>query len=145
MEQIDQRGGLVEAVKSGWVNRMIEEEALKRQKAIESGAMKLVGINDMVIPQDKEQPLPIHQTTKASTKEQVRRTKEIKKRRDNKKVKKVLQRLVEEDQKGDINLVPTMIEACKEYATIGEIWGVLREGRGLPYDPFEMIESPFKD
>ena len=65
--------------------------------------------------------------------------------RDNKAVREILKKLVDEDKQGDVNLATTLIEACKAYATIGEIWGSLRQGRGLSYDPFNMIESPFKD
>lgn len=145
IQKIDEMGGLVEAVKKGWVNQILEEEPIKFQRAVESGAKKLVGINEMVIPPEKEQPIQIHQTTKASTEEQVKRTREIKEKRDNNNVKELLKKLVEEDKKGDVNLLPTMIEACKAYATIGEIWGTLREGRGLSYDPYEKIVSPFRD
>jgi methylmalonyl-CoA mutase N-terminal domain/subunit len=145
IREIDKMGGLAEAVRKGWVNNLFEEEAIKFQKAIEKGEKKLVGLNMMVIPPEKELPIPIHQTTRASTEEEVRRTMEIKQRRNNKRVKELLKKLAQEDQRGTVNLVPTMIEACKEYATIGEIWGTLREARGLSYDPFGMIESPFKD
>lgn len=145
LQNILDKGGLVEGVKDGWIRAMIDEVALKRQKDIESGAMKLVGINDMVVPPDKEQKVPIHQVSKASTAEQVARVRAIKQKRDNRAVRELLQKLVAEDKQGNINLVPTMTAASKEYATIGEIWGVLREGRGHSYDPFNMIESPFKD
>ena len=48
-------------------------------------------------------------------------------------------------QKGDrFNLMPSIIEAVKVYATAGEISGVIRLGRGLSYDPFNMIECPFR-
>jgi methylmalonyl-CoA mutase N-terminal domain/subunit len=145
LQQILARGGLEEGVNDGWIRAMIDEVAIKRQKDIESGAITLIGINDMVLPPEKEFKIPIHQVSKASTEEQVQRVRDIKKKRNNNAVKELLKKLVAEDKQGNINLTPTMIEACKEYATIGEIWGSLRVGRGYHYDPFEMIESPFKD
>jgi len=144
IQKIDDMGGLVEAVKKGWIGKILEEEAYKFQMAVERGDKKLVGINEMVIPPEKEQGIPIHQTSKASTDEQVKRTREVKEKRDNKKVKDLLRKLIDEDKR-NVNLMPLLIEASKEYATIGEIWGSLREGRGLNYDPYGMIESPFKD
>ena len=33
--------------------------------------------------------------------------------------------------------------ACLLYATAGEVFGVIRLGRGLSYDPFNMIQCPF--
>ncbi len=145
LQKILDKGGLEEGVKDGWIRAMIDEVALKRQKDIESGDMTLIGINDMVLPPEKEFKVPIHQVSKASTAEQVQRVRDIKKKRNNNAVKELLQKLVAEDKQGNVNLVPTMTEACKEYATIGEIWGSLRVGRGHHYDPFEMIESPFKN
>ncbi|MBU1054259.1 MAG: methylmalonyl-CoA mutase [Proteobacteria bacterium] len=145
LQKILDKGGLEEGVKDGWIRAMIDEAALKRQTDIESGDMKLVGINDLVVPPEQDHKIPIHVVSKASTAEQVQRVKDIKKKRNNNAVKELIKKLVEEDKQGNVNLTPTMIEACKEYATIGEIWGSLRVGRGHHYDPFEMIESPFKD
>jgi len=42
------------------------------------------------------------------------------------------------------NLMPSIIEAVKAYATAGEIIGIIRQARGLHYDTFNMIECPFK-
>ena len=41
------------------------------------------------------------------------------------------------------NLMPSIIEAVKAYATAGEMIGVIRKARGLSYDTMEMIECPF--
>ncbi len=41
------------------------------------------------------------------------------------------------------NLMPSIIEAVKAYATAGEIMGVIRKARGLSYDPLETIDCPF--
>ena len=47
-------------------------------------------------------------------------------------------------QKGDrYNLMPSIIEAVKAYATAGEIIGVIRKARGLSYDPLGIIDCPF--
>ncbi len=39
--------------------------------------------------------------------------------------------------------MPSIIEAVKAYASAGEIMGVIRQARGLSYDPFKMIQNPF--
>jgi hypothetical protein len=35
--------------------------------------------------------------------------------------------------------MPSIVEAVKVYATAGEVFGVIRMGRGLHYDPFGMV------
>ena len=70
---------------------------------------------------------------------------EFKKSRDNKRVEKALHNLYNDAKKGDkFNLIPTMIEAYKSYATSAEIWGTVRYAYGASYDPLNVIEFPYK-
>ena len=62
-------------------------------------------------------------------KEQVIRLQKVKRERDNRKVKEVLEKLHYTAEK-DENLMPTIIEAVKVYVTLGEITEVLREVYG---------------
>lgn len=41
------------------------------------------------------------------------------------------------------NLMPAIVEAVEAYATAGEVIGVIRMARGLSYDPFKVIDSPY--
>lgn len=59
-------------------------------------------------------------------KEQIKRLERVRKERDNEKVKADLKR-IRECAEGKENLMPPILEAVKDYATIGEICGVLRE------------------
>ncbi|MEM2412960.1 MAG: methylmalonyl-CoA mutase family protein, partial [Candidatus Bathyarchaeia archaeon] len=52
---------------------------------------------------------------------------EVKRQRNNAKVKENLEKLRRAAEKEDENLMPHIIEAVKEYATLGEICNVLRE------------------
>ena len=59
-------------------------------------------------------------------------------------IKESVSQLYEDSRKeSKYNLMPSIIEAVKAYATAGEIMGVIRMGRGLSYDPFNMIGCPF--
>jgi len=58
--------------------------------------------------------------------EQVTRLQKLKRERDNRKVKEVLEKLHYTAEK-DENLMPIIIDAVKAYTTLGEICGVLRE------------------
>jgi methylmalonyl-CoA mutase N-terminal domain/subunit len=70
---------------------------------------------------------------------------EWKKTRNMPLLKGSLAQLHEDAKKEDrYNLMPSIIEAVKAYATSGEIIGVIRQARGLSYDPFNMIGCPFQ-
>ena len=72
------------------------------------------------------------------------RVRKLKETRDNRKVKEALDNLRSRAEEGEeVNLIPSIIEAAKTYATGGEIMGTIREVFGLRYDPFGEIESPF--
>ncbi|MDH5460565.1 MAG: methylmalonyl-CoA mutase family protein, partial [Candidatus Bathyarchaeota archaeon] len=62
-------------------------------------------------------------------KEQVAKLQKLRRERDNRKVNEVLEKLHYATEK-DENLMPTIIEAVKSYATLGEICGVLRKVYG---------------
>ena len=66
-----------------------------------------------------------------------------KKTRDSARLNRTIDRLFDDAQKGDrFNLMPSIIEAVKAYATAGEVIGVIRLARGLEYDPFNMVNCP---
>ena len=61
--------------------------------------------------------------------------------RDQAALQATLSQLHADAKKGDaFNLMPSIVEAVKAYATAGEVFGVIRMGRGLHYDPFGMVE-----
>ena len=69
---------------------------------------------------------------------------EWKKTRDIPLVTQRLAQLYADAGKGErFNLMPSVIDAVKAYATAGEVMGVIRKGRGLSYDPFNMIDCPY--
>ncbi|MFH1350769.1 MAG: methylmalonyl-CoA mutase family protein [Pseudomonadota bacterium] len=137
-ENIMEMGGLLKAYEEGWIDNLIEEQVQKRQKAIESKEKILVGVNEFQIPEKDEEKLPIHYNPPGATEEQVEKLKRLKKERDNKAVERSLKRLSDKLEKDwSHNLIPEIVDAVKCYATIGEIWGTVRQTIGLSFDPFE--------
>jgi len=124
MKKIDDMGGVIAAIEAGFIQRQIEDSAYEYQKQIETKERIVVGVNEF---QSKESvKVPILKIDKEVEKRQVERLKEVKKNRDNAKVEKTLKNL-EQAARSDENLMEYILEAVKEYATIGEICGVLRE------------------
>jgi len=124
MKKIDDMGGVIAAIEAGFIQRQIEDSAYEYQKQIETKERIVIGVNEF---QSKESvKVPILKIDKEVEKRQVERLKEVKKNRDNAKVEKTLKNL-EQAARSDENLMEYILEAVKEYATIGEICGVLRE------------------
>ena len=82
----------------------------------------------------KEGDIELYDLDLEAVKRQIQRLKEVKKERDNSKVKKSLEEL-REAIKRDENLMPYIMEAVRHYATVGEITKVLKEEYGVFKEP----------
>ena len=145
LAKIDEKGGMIAAVKSGYITDMLNQEAHKKFREIDRKERLVVGVNHLVVAPEEEFEVPIQKVHADSDAETIaRRMEEWKKTRDLPAVADRLSKLHGDAKKGDrFNLMPAIIEAVRVYATAGEISGVIRLGRGLSYDPFNMIECPF--
>ncbi|MFH1624613.1 MAG: methylmalonyl-CoA mutase family protein [Pseudomonadota bacterium] len=144
MEEIDEMGGMAEAMKKEWVDQRIDQAALQLQKEIENGERLIVGVNAFRTGPEEKTPGGVHRIRPETEEEQIASVRRLKETRDQNKVKEAIRRLREKAQMGDgENLIRPIIEALKVYATIGEIQGTIREAYGLSYDPFDMMKSPY--
>jgi len=57
LEEVDRRGGMLEAVKSQWVQRQIQDVAFERQREIEDGERVIVGVNKFEVDEEPEMDL----------------------------------------------------------------------------------------
>ncbi|MBI4968064.1 MAG: methylmalonyl-CoA mutase [Rhodospirillales bacterium] len=144
LKKIEKIGGMLAAVRSGFIEEMIYEEANRKFRAIDSGEQKIVGVNHLVIPEEDDFEIPIMEVHAEASEAIADRMAEWKKTRDWSAIEARLRQLHADAGKGErFNLMPSIIAAVKVYATAGEIMGVIRLGRGLSYDPLNMIECPF--
>jgi methylmalonyl-CoA mutase N-terminal domain/subunit len=125
IEQIDDMGGAVAAIEKGFMQREITESAYSFQKEIETKSRIVVGVNDFL--SQEEAPIKLLQIDPMIEKKLVEQLREVKRQRNRAKVNEALSKLRGAAEKESVNLVPFMLEAIKEYATLGEICGVLRE------------------
>ena len=120
--EIDNQGGLMKAIETGWVRREIALSAYTKQKEIDSGQRIVVGVNKFV---SGEKPsYQIHRADPAAGKEMIRRVQNLRKERDNAAVQRSLEKL-REASRGKDNLVPYIIDAVESYATIEDISNAL--------------------
>jgi methylmalonyl-CoA mutase, N-terminal domain len=123
IEKIDAMGGMLRAIEAGFVQGEIQKAAYDYQKAVESGEQIVVGLNDFVAAE--ERPIPTLQMDPNLEREQVERLRALRARRDAAAVKASLAEL-ERRARGTENLLPAILAAVENYATVGEISDTLR-------------------
>lgn len=145
LAEIDARGGLVAAIESGYIEKMLNEEANKKFRELDSKERLVVGVNHLAIPPEEEPfKIPVREVEASDSEAIAERMAAWKRTRDMAQVEASVRRLYADAGKGDrFNLMPAIIDAVKAYASAGEIIGTIRVARGLKYDPFDMIRCPF--
>ena len=124
IEKIEAMGGAIKAIESGYIQGEIAASAYQYQKEIETKKRIIVGLNQFQI---EEEPLKdILRIRPEVERYQKEKLAQVKKERDNTKVKETLAVLKKAAQ-GTDNLVPPILEAVRTYATLGEISDTLRE------------------
>ncbi|MEM3623519.1 MAG: methylmalonyl-CoA mutase family protein [Candidatus Bathyarchaeia archaeon] len=128
IQKIDDMGGAVAAIEKGFFQKEIADSAYRYQREVDEKKRILVGVNEFAIEEEKC-PIELLRIDPKVEKEQVARLQKLKRERDNRKVKEILEKLHYAAEKEE-NLMPTIIEAVKAYATLGEITDVLRKVYG---------------
>ena len=124
-DKIESMGGILNAVKNGYIQREIAATSYRRQKRLESVEEIMVGVNKYV--EENEKPINILKISREAEQIQLARLKKVKESRNEEKVKKTLDELKNAFRNESENIMPYLIEAAKAYATIEEISNVGRE------------------
>ena len=124
---IDSMGGAVNAIEQGYMQKEIAAASYRYQTQIESGDKIIVGVNKFT-SNDEINP-PSFKIDDAIRKVQIDKINQIKSERDNEKVAQLLAQL-KQDTKDGTNVMPRIIDAVEQYATLGEIADVFRNEFG---------------
>ncbi len=127
IKSLENMGGVIEGIESGWIQNQIGQSASKYQESIDSKERIIIGVNEFktdVIKDNKTMEID-----ESSVNIQLKRLKKFKKTRDNSSVKEKLNSL-HKNAKGSQNLIPSIIECVKSNCTIGEISDQLRHTFG---------------
>ncbi len=122
LRRIDETGGMVVAVSSGFVQREIQEAAYAWQRQVEAKERVVVGVNEF---RSDEAPVTVMKVDPAIEERQVERLRRLRAARGGAEVAKALGDLTAA-AKGTDNLVPPILAAVKVRATLGEISDALR-------------------
>ena len=123
IDRVEDMGGSVAAIESGYMQSEIQEAAVAQQQAIESGERVVVGVNKF---RSAEEPEPtIFRVNTEVARAQVERLARVRAERDGAAAQAALGRLGQA-ARGTENLMPAILEAVRAYTTLGEICGELR-------------------
>ena len=128
IREVDDMGGAIVAIEKGFFQKEIADSAYKYQKEVDEMKRTIVGVNDYKIEKE-EIPIELLRVDPKVEKEQIASLHKMMRERNKKKSEDTLDKLRHAAEK-DENLMPTMIDAVKAYATIGEINDVLRQVYG---------------
>jgi len=128
MADLERQGGMVKAIEDGYVQRLIAERAYREQRDLESGGRVVVGVNRFA---DGEPPPEVagYEMDAADRTRQLERLAAVRRERDSREAARLL-REVGAAARGDVNLMPVLVDAVNGYCTLGEISDVLREAWG---------------
>ncbi len=123
--RIEAMGGMVPAIESGFVRRLIDESADRWSEQVERNERIVVGVNAHT---DGEPPrMQLFEVADDVRRREIDRLREVKAGRDSSAVERSLATLRRSAEDQATNLVPPILEAVRSYATIGEIGQVLRD------------------
>jgi methylmalonyl-CoA mutase, N-terminal domain len=133
MKKVNNWGGIVNAVATGKVQESVSKHAYEREMGLQRGNVPKVGVN-MFARKEDPKPVDFHPYNQKAADRQVEKLKAIKSSRNNDKVEEYLY-TIRRDALADANLMPSIIAAVKEYATVGEIVAVMKEVYGEFEEP----------
>jgi len=131
-EEIESLGGVIPAIKSGFFQREIQEAAYRYQREIDEGQRNIVGVN--AYNEDQGYSIPILEIDERGYDRQVDRLDRVRQERDDAAVGQSLDELRLACQR-DENVMPYLMKAVHQYATLGEITSVMKEVFGTYREP----------
>jgi methylmalonyl-CoA mutase, N-terminal domain len=123
LKRIDDMGGTLRAIETGYVQNEIQNAAYQWQRAVESGERTVVGVNRFQMEDDRA--APTFRVDPELERAQVERLRQVRASRSPSAVEEKLAAL-EQAARTDANLMPPILEACAAWATVGEISDRLR-------------------
>ncbi len=127
--EIDALGGVIPAIESGYFQKEIAESAYKYQKELERKEKFVVGVNEFVEENEKIE-IPILTISPEVEKKQMQKLAELRNSRNGNLVHESLEKIGRAASDGK-NLMPVLIEAAKNYVTLGEMVDVLKQHFGV--------------
>jgi methylmalonyl-CoA mutase N-terminal domain/subunit len=132
IEQIDAMGGMIRAIDAGFPQKEIADAAYRYQIMDDRNEKVIVGVNKYVMAEEK--PINYLRIDESVELEQIDTVRRVKANRDAARVERRLKQLADTCRNGG-NVMPVLIDAVKDYVSLGEISDVYRQVFGLYREP----------
>ena len=129
LDEIDRKGGFVEAIESGWVKGQLVDELIRKHEQIDNGELVRVGLNRYRVEEAPESRPDVFTISPEIEAEAKRRIETWKQERDAGEVDRTLT-AVRQVAEEDGYLMPVILDAVRAHATQGEIMNVLKDVYG---------------
>jgi len=126
MAQIQQAGGMVHAVATGFIQRKVAHQAYEYEKGVQNGEYIKVGVNKYADEVEDPTDVELHEYNEQWVEQQLAGLKELRRTRDNREATRTLKEL-EKGTRAGKNVMPLLVDCCRAYATVGEMAGVFRD------------------
>ncbi len=133
MAELDARGGIVQGVAEGRVQAEVNRHAWARERKLQSGEIKKVGVN-IYKEEEEQRPVEFHPYREDEARRQVQRLNRVRAQRDNAAVTRLLEAVRVAARQG-ANVMPAVIDAVEAYASVGEVCGALKDVFGSYREP----------
>ncbi len=123
IRRIDEMGGMIPAIDAGFPQKEIAAASYRYQREVETGERVIVGANRF---QTEDQPIDLLEIDAAAEHEQIKKVATLRSQRRNELVQSALDKL-SHTAEGDENTMPSILDAVRAYATLGEICDALKK------------------
>lgn len=124
MDKIEKFGGIIKGVSEGYIQRLVARQAFEVEKGLESGELQKVGVN--IYKEGESMEVELHEYNWESAEKQIESLRAVKRERSEKDVARSLKELESAARDGK-NVMPSLVECCKVYASVGEMAGIFRQ------------------
>jgi methylmalonyl-CoA mutase, N-terminal domain len=124
LKKIETLGGMLKAIERGYVQQEIQNAAYDFQQSVDRLEQVVVGVNRFEI--EEEKPYQVQRIDEALEQKQVERLRALRAKRDKKNWEAALKSIGEAARSGE-NLMPRIIHAVENFATVGEISDAMRK------------------
>ncbi len=130
--KIQDVGGMIEAVSSGFVQKLVSQQAYDWERGIKTGEYIKIGVNKYV--DEAEPDVELHEYDPQTQLKQIDSLKRMKSERSSSEVSRTLKAL-ESVARGKENVMPALVDCCEAYCTVGEMADVFRQVFGEFREP----------
>ena len=140
MDWTDAHGGIVKAVSDGVIQAKVAKYAFERQRALETGALRKVGVNCYQDSDEEKPQVDLHGYDELGAMAQIESLRTLHAERSNAAVERALAAIRTEAQAGR-NVMPALMDAVKAYATVGEMSQALMDVYGRFQEPTRLWDK----